>query len=324
MHVWHHTLEEAPTAGPAIVTLGIFDGVHAGHKTILELAVQRARAQGVLAAVVTFDPHPSVVVAPRFRPQLLMTLPQRLAAFERSGVDLAWIIPFSRPFSELSPEAFLSGLQRALSPSELHVGTAFHFGHERKGNLAVLQAWGPEHGCAIHGHALKAPDGGPLSSTRVREALVRGAAEEAEALLGHPYVLSGVVVEGDRRGRHLGFPTANLAWEQEQLPAGGVYVTEVRGSHLAEVRLGVTNVGEKPTFDGLRLTVETFLPGFEGDLYGGHLEVGFLHRLREERRFASVEGLRARIAEDVILAEAWWADHPRKHPAFKVADRGAR
>jgi riboflavin kinase/FMN adenylyltransferase len=313
MQVWHHTLEGAPVAGPSIVTLGIFDGVHTGHKVILEQAVRQARSQGLLAAVVTFDPHPSVVVAPQSRPKLLMTLSQRLAAFERSGVDLAWVIPFSRAFSELAPEEFLTGLRKALSPVELHVGTAFRFGHERKGNLAVLQAWGREHGCIVHGHALKAPDGGTLSSTRIREALEQGAAEVVATLLGHPYVLSGIVVEGDRRGRHLGFPTANLTWEQEQLPAGGVYVTEVKGSHLPDARLGVTNVGEKPTFDGLRLTVETFIPGFEGDLYGAHLEVGFLHRLREERRFASVDALRAQIAEDVIMAEAWWEDHPRKY-----------
>jgi len=313
MQVWHHPLEEAPVFGPAVVTLGIFDGVHAGHKAILELAAASARRRGVPAAVVTFDPHPSVVVAPQHRPKLLMTLAQRLGAFERTGMDLAWVIPFSRDFSELSPEAFLAGLQRALAPAELHVGTAFRFGHGRKGNLEVLKAWGAALDCEIHGHALKAPDGGSLSSTRIREALDRGAPEEVEILLGHPYVVSGIVVEGDRRGRHLGFPTANLAWQQEQLPANGVYVTEVRGSHIQGARLGVTNVGEKPTFEGLKLTVETFLPEFQADLYGAHLDLGFLHRLREERRFGSIDALRAQIAEDVILAQAWWTDHPRKH-----------
>lgn len=313
MQVWHHTLEAAPAFGSSIVTLGIFDGVHVGHKAILELAQVHAKARHLPSAVVTFDPHPSVVVAPQFRPRFLMTLEQRLAAFEAAGMDLAWIIPFSRSFSELSPEAFLQGLHRVLAPVELHVGTAFHFGHERKGDLDVLKAWGSTSGCTVHGHALKAPDGGPLSSTRIREALEQGAAEDAEALLGHPYVLSGIVVEGERRGRHLGFPTANLAWEQEQLPAKGVYVTQVQGSHVPRARLGVTNVGDKPTFEGMRLTVETFLPGFEGDLYGAHLQVGFLHRLREERRFSSVDALRAQIAEDVILAGAWWEDHPRPH-----------
>jgi riboflavin kinase/FMN adenylyltransferase len=167
-------------------------------------------------------------------------------------------------------------------------------------------------GCEIHGHALKAADGGTLSSTRIRAALDGGAPEEVELLLGHPYVVSGIVVEGDRRGRHLGFPTANLAWDQEQLPANGVYVTEVRGSHIQGARMGVTNVGEKPTFDGVKLTVETFIPDFEADLYGAHLELGFLHRLRAERRFGSIDALRAQIAEDVILGQAWWEDHPRK------------
>jgi riboflavin kinase/FMN adenylyltransferase len=142
MQVWHHTLEAAPVFGPSVVTLGIFDGVHAGHKTILELAGAHAKSRGIPAVVVTFDPHPSVVVAPQHKPRFLMTLSQRLAAFEKTGMALAWVIPFSRAFSELSPAEFLSGLHRALAPLELHVGKGFHFGHERKGDLVVLQAWG--------------------------------------------------------------------------------------------------------------------------------------------------------------------------------------
>lgn len=312
MQVWRHTLGTAPVIGPSVVTLGIFDGVHAGHKAILGLACADARVLGIPAVVVTFDPHPSVVVAPEYRPKLLMTLAQRLAAFEQAGMDVAWVIPFSRELSELAPTAFLAELQRALLPRELHVGKGFHFGHERQGNLEVLQGWGLGAGCKIQGHAWKAVDGGRLSSTRIREALDQGIAEEVEALLGHPYVLSGIVVEGDRRGRHLGFPTANLAWDQEQLPASGVYVTEVRGSHFQSARMGLTNVGAKPTFEGLKLTVETFLPGFEGDLYGAHLEVGFLHRLRAERRFADINALRTQIAEDVGAGQAWWEAHTRE------------
>ena len=312
MQVWHYTLEAAPIFGSTVVTLGIFDGVHAGHKAILEMAGASAKALGIPAVVVTFDPHPSVLLAPQHKPKLLMTLAQRLTTFERTGMDLAWVIPFSRSLSELSPAEFLSGLHHALAPVELHVGNAFHFGHERKGDLGVLQAWGASVGCEIHGYALKAVDGGPLSSTRVREALDRGAVEEVEALLGHPYVVSGIVVEGDRRGRHLGFPTANLAWDQEQLPANGVYVTEVRGSHIQGGRMGLTNVGEKPTFEGSKLTVETFIPDFEADLYGVHLELGFLHRLRAERRFASIDALRAQIAEDVLQGQVWWEQHPGK------------
>jgi riboflavin kinase/FMN adenylyltransferase len=247
------------------------------------------------------------VVAPQRKPKLLMTLEQRLAAFEAEGMDLAWVIPFSRTFSELSPAAFLDGLRTVLSPVELHVGRAFAFGRDRSGTVETLEAWGAEHGCAVHTLALRAPDGGRLSSTRIREALDRGEVDAAAELLGHPYTLTGVVVEGDRRGRHLGFPTANLAWEQEQLPAFGVYVTEAFLPHHGGARLGLTNVGEKPTFEGQRLTVETHLPDFEEDLYGARLHVRFLHRLRGEARFASVDELRDQIARDVAEGTAWWA-----------------
>jgi riboflavin kinase/FMN adenylyltransferase len=311
MDIWHHTLEDAPASGPFVVTLGNFDGVHAGHRELLRQASHRAKASGLRAVVATFDPHPTVVVAPERTPRRLMTLAQRLAAFEDEGMDLAWVIPFSRRFSELEPETFLDGLRRALAPTELFVGTAFRFGRNRAGGLETLQAWGETHGCTIHALALRASDGGRLSSTRIREALDRGEVEAAAEWLGQPYALTGVVVEGDRRGRHLGFPTANLAWEQEQLPAPGVYVTQVDLPHRPGLRLGLTNVGMKPTFDGQRLTVETHLPDFEGDLYGARMTVRFLHGIRGEARFGSVEELRLQIAKDVAEGRAWWDAHAR-------------
>lgn len=306
MQIWHHTLEHAPAFGPSLVAMGIFDGMHAGHWKILQEVAARAKARGLVSMAVTFDPHPSVLLAPEHRPKLLMTLAQRLAAFEQAGLDAAWVIPFSRTFSELNPGSFLEDFQRVLAPVELHVGSGFHFGHQRTGDLETLRVWSRETACEIHPYSLRAPDGGPLSSTRIREALDRGESEEATLLLGHPYELTGIVVEGDRRGRHLGFPTANLAWEQEQLPAFGAYVTQVRGSHIEGARLGLTNVGEKPTFRGLALTVETFLPDFEGDLYGARLGLGFLHRLRPEQRFENMEALKDQITEDVRQGEAWW------------------
>ncbi len=309
MEVWRHALEVAPSSGPFVVTLGTFDGVHAGHRELLRVAAGRARALGQRAAVVTFDPHPAVVVAPQRRPKLLMTLEQRLAAFAAEGMDLAWVIPFSRGFSELEPEAFLDRIRRILAPVEVHVGRAFCFGRDRSGTVETLEAWGAAHGCQVHTLALRAPDGGRLSSTRIREALDLGDVEAAAQLLGHPYALTGVVVEGDRRGRHLGFPTANLAWEQEQLPAFGVYVTEAFLPHHGGSHPGLTNVGEKPTFEGQCLTVETHLPGFEGDLYGAHMAVRFLHRIRGEAKFASVDHLRDQIAKDVVEGMAWWSGH---------------
>lgn len=306
MEVWRHKLEAAPAAGPFVVTLGNFDGVHRGHRELLERAAARAREQQLPAAVVTFDPHPRVIVAPEHKPLLLMTLTQRLAEFQSAGMDLAWVIPFSRSFSELSPSAFLHELKRALAPIELHVGKAFGFGHDRSGDFHTLEAWGKQADCKVCAYALKAPDGGRLSSTRIRQALNEGDVAHAAELLGHPYALTGVVVEGERRGRHLGFPTANLRWEQEQLPSRGVYVTEVHGRSLPSPRLGLTNIGEKPTFAGRSLSVETFLPGFEGDLYGASLELRFLHRIRGERRFKDIEALRAQIASDVADGQTWW------------------
>ena len=308
MEVWRHAIETAPSSGPFVVTLGTFDGVHAGHRELLRVAAGRAKTLGQRAAVVTFDPHPTVVVAPQRKPKLLMTLEQRLTAFEAEGMDLAWVIPFSRGFSELEPTAFLDRIQQILAPVELHVGRAFCYGRDRSGNVETLEAWGPAHGCQVHTLALRAPDGGRLSSTRIRETLDAGEVEAAAQLLGHPYTLTGVVVEGDRRGRHLGFPTANLEWDQEQLPAFGVYVTEVNLPHHGGSHLGLTNVGEKPTFEGQQLTVETHLPAFSGDLYGARMEVRFLHRIRGEAKFASVDELRAQIARDVAEGAAWWRE----------------
>ena len=305
MEIWRHSLDAAPPFGPCLATLGNFDGVHAGHRQLLEQIRQRAQSQGLPSVVISFDPHPTLVTVPEKRPRLLMTLPQRLEIFQQLGVDLAWMIPFGRELSEMAPEAFLKQLHTAIKPRELHVGKGFRFGQNQVGNLDTLKAWGQGVGCAICAHGLKAMDGGPLSSTRIREALDRGDVQEAALLLGQPFAVTGVVVQGEQRGRHLGFPTANLAWEQEQLPAQGVYVVKVREGASGAMHLGLTNIGHKPTFQGTRLTVETHILDFQGDLYGTRLEVMFLHRLRGEQRFESVAALRQQIAEDIAQGRAW-------------------
>lgn len=313
MKVLKLPLGEFAAMGPSVITLGVFDGVHLGHQQLLHSALQGARRRALSAWALTFDPHPAALLAPDHRPRLITTLEQRLDAFRQQGMDGVCIIPFSRAFSELCPYAFLDRLKYSFEPSELHVGRDFRFGRDRKGDVGVLQAWGASGGCEVHAHAFRAFDGDGLSSTRIRKALESGQVDLAQALLGRPFSLTGIVVEGDRRGRHMGFPTANLAWEQEQLPAAGVYATLVWGAHAPQALLGLTNIGYKPTLrqpDPI-LTVETHVPDFQGDLYGSRLEVSFLHRLRGEKRFEGLDALQAQIALDVAAGKAWWKAVPR-------------
>jgi len=286
--------------GPCVLTLGNFDGVHSGHRRLIGDAVASAKEQRLPMVAVTFDPHPVKILSPGNHPGLLMTLAQKLSIFDYLGVSAVWVIPFSREFSELAPNAFLDGLRETLNPIELRVGRAFRFGRDRAGELSCLQTWGADNGCAVYAHAFKTPDGGPLSSSRIRQALMDGDVALASDLLGAPFTLTGVVVEGDRRGRQLGFPTANLAWEQELLPASGVYVTTMRcATHLAGPARSLTNIGVKPTFNGRGLTIETHLPKMDINLYGSKIELEFLARIRGEEKFEKAELLRAKIAEDI-------------------------
>jgi riboflavin kinase/FMN adenylyltransferase len=294
-------------SGASIVTLGNFDGVHVGHRQLMAEASKSAKKHNLPMAVVTFDPHPAKILRPEGHHKLLMTLPQKLSIFEASGADIVWAIPFDDGFSEYSPEAFLNGLQKKLSPAMLHVGQAFRFGKNRLGDVPGLQIWGSEFGCEVIAHAFKAPDGGNLSSSRIRQMLLGGDVELAWELLGAPFQLTGEVVRGERRGGTLGFPTANLAWEQELLPAAGVYATAVHCPPLLPGQaLGLTNVGMKPTFSGQKTTVETYLPNFDADLYGARMEVAFLHRIRGEEKFEGPDQLKAQIADDVKKGVGWW------------------
>ena len=293
--------------GPSVVTLGNFDGVHTGHRQLIGKAVMSAKNRCLPVAVVTFDPHPLKALSPEQHPGQLMTLTQKLSVFESLGVKRVWIIPFSREFSELEPEVFLDGLRENLAPSELHVGQSFRFGRNRLGDVSTLQTWGSDFGCVVHTYAFKAPDGDVLSSSRIRQLLAMGDVGFASDLLGFPFRLTGVVIEGDRRGRDLGFPTANLAWEQDLLPAPGVYVTVAYClAHLAGPSLGLTNVGTKPTFGCRNMTVETHLPGINVDIYGARMELGFLNRIRSEEEFESSEILRVKIAQDIEKGIGWW------------------
>ena len=281
-----------------MLALGNFDGVHRGHRKILDRVRISASERGATAAIVTFDPHPPRVVRPDKAPPLLMTTAQRLEAIAEAGVHSAAIVRFTTELSRWDPETFVrTVLVDWLHVAEVWVGANFLFGHDRAGNYSLLRALGAQYG-------FKAEKIDPVrykdfvvSSTRIRRLVAEGRVDEAGALLGHQYYIDGTVVEGDKRGRTIGFPTANLKSDNELLPPHGVYATTVTIDGV--VRPSVTNVGVRPTVDHSgRTMVEAHLFDFSDDLYGRTVRVGFVQRMRDERAFESVDALRAQIADD--------------------------
>src|SRR5262245_62891402 len=285
-----------------VLALGNFDGVHRGHRKILDRVQRVANERGATAIVMTFDPHPPRVVRPDKAPPLLMTTGQRLEAIAASGVQGAAIVRFTPELSRWDPEHFVQSVLVAwLRVAEVGVGANFLFGHDRAGNFSLLRMLGGRYG-------FKAEKIDPVrykdfvvSSTRIRRLIGEGRVDEAGALLGHQYFLDGTVMHGDQRGRTIGFPTANLCTENELLPPHGVYATTTRIAGV--VHASVTNIGTRPTVDQSgRSTIETHVFGVDRDLYGASIRVGFVQRLRDERAFESLDALTAQIAADCARA----------------------
>jgi riboflavin kinase/FMN adenylyltransferase len=281
-----------------VLALGNFDGVHRGHRKILERVRRVAGERAATSVVMTFDPHPPRVVRPDKAPPLLMTTPQKLEAIADAGVQGAAIVRFTTELSHWDPETFVRNvLVDWLHVGEVWVGANFLFGHDRSGNFSMLRVLGTRYG-------FKAEKIDPVrykdfvvSSTRVRRLVSEGRVDEAGALLGHQYFVDGTIMRGDQRGRTLGFPTANLCSENELLPPHGVYATTARIGSL--VYPSVTNVGTRPTVDQSGPTViETHIFNLDRDLYGQPMRIGFVQRLRDERAFESLEALRAQIDAD--------------------------
>lgn len=285
-----------------IVALGNFDGLHRGHLKILERVKQAAAEHAGTPMVVTFDPHPSQILRPDKAPPLLMTTAQRLQALHREGITHVGVVQFTQELSEWTPEMFVERvLVEWLHVGEVCVGANFLFGHKRAGTLTTLRTLGQRFGFrADMVDAVRYKDF-VVSSTRIRRLIAEGRVDEAGVLMGHPYAIGGTVVEGRRRGREIGFPTANVDSPNELLPAGGVYAANliVEGA----VRPAVVNVGIRPTFDDATgTTIEAHVLDFDGDLYGREVQVSFVQRLREERRFVDVDALRKQIEADRRLA----------------------
>lgn len=303
MKIIRAAAELKPKGGRVCLAVGFFDGVHLGHQQIIRQTIADARQHEAVALVVTFDQHPSTIVAPGRVPPLIYSLPQRLRAIGSLGSDALLLIHFDRAFSEQSGEAFIRGLARDLGQIQsLCVGSNFTFGHKRGGNVALLKALGAELKFAVHGLAAVSLDGKIVSSTRIRETIRSGDLDAAGQMLGRAYSLAGTVVHGDQLGRQLGFPTANLDVSGLLLPPGGVYAVHaiVNGNAYR----ALANIGSRPTLKSAmpQTRVEAHLLDFKGDLYGQELEVAFLEKLRDERVFPSLSALKEQIARDIAEA----------------------
>jgi len=295
--------ERMHSLGEAVVAIGVFDGVHVGHQTLLRATVAEARLQGARAVAVTFDRDPDQVVAPQTAAPQLLSLADKLRFIEETGIDTVLVIPFTLDVAAMLPEVFLENvLAVAMRPVALHVGRDFRFGARASGDLQVLERFGMARGFAVTGHELVEVGGEPITSTRIRRLVASGDIAAAAALLGRAPRVAGTVRRGRGEGVALGFPTANLLPEPyAALPADGVYAGRVVFSD-GSAWASAVSVGTPPTFPDARDYVEAHLIDFEGDLYDQTLTIEFLERLRPQQAFASLPDLTAAIATDVERA----------------------
>ena len=284
---------------PSVVTIGVFDGVHKGHQHLIRRLVEEARATNRLAVVLTFFPHPDVVLRGLSGRYYLTTPEQRAEYLGELGVDTVITLPFNQEMRQIRAATFVDTLLERLKLSSLWVGSDFAMGYQREGNVAFLRAQGEEKGFSLHMiDLIVAETDGTISSTSIREALLAGEVEKARTWLGRSYALTGEVVHGDHRGRELGYPTANIhVWDEQVIPANGVYTG---WAYLGNERLmAATSVGVRPQFNGQDVRVEAYILDFDRDIYGQQLTFIFERYLRPEMKFDSLNGLLVQIAADV-------------------------
>jgi riboflavin kinase/FMN adenylyltransferase len=292
-----------------VLTIGNFDGLHLGHRAIVDTVVERARSLGGESVVFTFEPHPRKVLQPEAAPRMLTTLEQKLELLEAGGIDAVIVEEFTAEYARTTAETFVRDtIYRQIRPVEVYVGYDFHFGRDREGSMRMLTETGPRLGFAVTVIPEVLIEEGDVNSTRIRKLLSSGNPEKAALMLGRAYAVRGRIVEGDRRGRTLGFPTANLEPENEILPSSGVYAGRMRFLDDGDPARGseipaVVNVGTRPTFEGDgTIHAEAHLIDWSGDVYGRRVDLEFSGFLRAEKRFPDADALKARIAQDVIEA----------------------
>ena len=299
MEIIHYPDNPSPLAWRRpVLALGNFDGLHRGHLKIIDRVRNRATEVGVTSAILTFDPHPARIVRPNKAPPLLMTKDQKLGWLEEAGIDGVAVVRFTREMSHWDPAEFVETvLVKWLRVSEVWVGANFLFGRDRSGNFTLLRELGARLGFRVEKIEPVRYKEFVVSSTRIRRLIAEGQVDEAGALLGHHYLIEGEVVRGAQRGQKEGVPTANLQTENEVLPSDGVYATTVTVDGV--IHASVTNVGVRPTFEATgERVVETHLLDYEGDLYGMHVRLAFVQRLRAEQAFPDAAALRRQIETD--------------------------
>jgi len=289
--------------GKTLLTIGVFDGVHAGHRYLLEKLQQRAAEKKLLSGVVTFNPHPQSVLHPDNQLPWLSNLEDRVRAFQELGVNIIAVLTFTPKVAQLSARDFMSLLKKHLKMRGIMVGPDFVLGRGQEGNVNLLRTLGREMNFSVEVIPPYTIGGEVVSSTLIRQALIQGDMKKVERLMGRHFYLRGKVITSDKRGRILGFPTANLDIKPQQaLPGNGIYatITQVNGKRFPSA----TNIGIRPTFGEGTKTVETHLLNYEGDLYGREIKVEFVQKLRNEQRFPSSEELRIQIEKDVRKVKA--------------------
>lgn len=303
--------------GGVVATVGNFDGIHRGQRAILGRVVSRARELGLPSALVTFEPHPLKVLRPRLAPPLLTTAAQKQQLVEEGGIELLLLVHFDGELAECAAEEFVRRfLVPRLGVRELLVGAGFRFGRARSGDVALLQQLGEELGFRAEGVPEVTWGSAAVSSSRIRAALLEGNVEDAAAMLGRPYELTGVVLRGDRMGQKLGWPTINLRLDNELVPADGVYATRVQLEGLGGTFEAATNIGTRPTvYENFHRVVEGHILDFRNNVYGQRVAMRFFRRLREERIFPTIMDLSAQIGRDVEATRDYFAGLRRRESA---------
>lgn len=315
MQVIHDAMKSADLPYGVVATTGNYDGIHRGQKAVIRRVVERARELDAPAVVITFDPHPLSVLRPETAPALLTPGEQREGLLAELGVDVLLLIRFNQEFARTEARDFVKRfLHQQLALKEIYVGESFVFGHERRGDLDLLEEMGAELGFEAVGVPELLYRGDKISSTRIRQAIERGETELAMELLERPYALHGTIVRGDRMGKRLGWPTINLMPDNELLPSDGVYTGQVSIPSFPAVFDCVTNVGTRPTvYEHFQHVVESHILDFSSDVYDERAEIRFFKRLREEKMFPTVMDLSAQIGKDVEATREYFAAWRRLH-----------